>query len=401
MAVFEYRAMDMDGSAAVGTVIADTARQARDLLRDRGLTITQVNQAEQPKGRRAVLSAGRRGDDRTVTDFVSELATLLKAGIPLLQALQTLEKQHSRRFRAVVQELADQVAAGSSLAEAMRRMPGWFDELSINVVDVGENTGSLEVSLKRLADFKAKAHRLRSRLTTAMLYPAIVGLIGLAVTVFLMTYVVPQLLGALTEAGKDLPTVTRAVKAASDFLIGWWWALLAGALGVFLLIRASLATKAGREAFDRLVLKIPILGDLIAKENTSRMAIVLAALLRSGLRFVEAVRITRRTLKSTVFRKAMDRYEQAVASGRDVARPLAEAGVFKPMVVQMLAVGQQSGQLEDMLEQLAEAYEQQVDTAAARLTAMLEPLLIVALAILVGFIAFATILPILEASNVL
>ncbi|HOF17622.1 MAG TPA: type II secretion system F family protein, partial [Phycisphaerae bacterium] len=139
----------------------------------------------------------------------------------------------------------------------------------------------------------------------------------------------------------------------------------------------------------------------VAKENTSRIAVVMAALLRSGLQFVDAIRITRRTLRNLVFRRAMDRYETAVAAGRDVARPLAELGVFKPMVVQMLAVGQQSGELEDMLEQLAEAYDQQVATAAARLTAVMEPLLIVLLAVLVGFVAFATILPILEVSNVL
>ncbi len=404
MAVFDYKAMDLDSSGVAGTVTADTPRQARDLLRERGLTVTRIHPAAAAgaagMGKLFGRRPGRRSQ-REVATFVRELATLLTAGIPLLAALNTLTEQHRRRFRTVVQRLADEVAAGTSLAESMARQSGCFDELCVSIVRVGETTGSLETALTRLADFKDKAHRLRSRVTTALLYPAVVAVVGLAVAVFLMTYVVPNLLATLTEAGRDLPAVTRVVKAVSDLLCRWWWALLAaGAAGV-LAVQAALRTPRGRRAIDRLILRIPVLGELVRKENTSRMAVVMAAMLRSGLPFVEAVRITRRTLRNSVFRRAMDDYERAVVAGSDVAGPLRASGVFAPMVVHMLAVGQQAGQLEAMLEQLAAAYDQQVATAAQRLTALLEPLLIVALAVLVGFIAFATILPILEMSNVL
>jgi type II secretory pathway component PulF len=352
-------------------------------------------------GRRRWLSKPNRRLQAEVTAFIRELGTLVRAGIPLLDALGTLAQQHSRTLRPVIQELTDEVAAGTGLAEAMSRRQDCFDSLSVSIVSVGENTGSLDDSLLRLAQFKEKSQQLRSRLTTALLYPAVVLVIGLGVTIFLMTYVVPSLLTSLERADRQLPVITQWVKSASDAMVHWWWAMLAG-LGLLVAgIRIFAATAAGRRWMDRLLLRIPVLGDLARKENTSRLSVVLAALLRSGLSFVEALRVTRRTIRNTVYVKALEDYEQAVLAGADVSGPLKSSGVFSPMVVQMLAVGQQSGELEEMLDQLAQAYDQQVATAAARLTAVLEPLLIVLLAILVGFIAIATILPILEASNVL
>jgi len=299
-----------------------------------------------------------------------------------------------------VQQLADQVASGTGLAESMGRQPDIFDELCVSITQVGQSTGSLDVALHRLADFREKSERLRSRLVSALIYPAIVCVIGVAVSVFLMTFVVPNLLRTLTESGRELPMITRAVKAASDLLLGWWWVLLAGVMGIVVAVRLVLRTTTGRRLADRLILHLPLLGGLARKENTSRIAVVMAALLRSGVQFTDAIRITRDTVGNRVFRDALMDYETAVAAGRDVAGPLAASGVFSPMVVQMLAVGQQAGQLEQMLEQVAGAYDRQVATATGRLTAALEPLLIVLLAVLVGFIALATILPILEISNV-
>jgi len=401
MAVFSYKALGAGAALVRGAVTADTARQARDVLRDQGLTITEIAPVQQ--GSKVTFRqprAGRR-DQVELVAFVRELATLLTAGIPLLSALHTLAGQHRRRLQAVIQHLAGRVAAGESLAEAMGREPAYFDELAVSVVRVGESTGSLETALKRLADFKEKAMRFRSRVTAALTYPTIVCIMGVAVAAFLMTYVVPSLLNTLVQAGKPLPAITRVVKAASDFLVTWWWALL-GAIGLAVLaVKAALRSEWGRELADRVILRLPVVGELVRKENTSQIAVVLAALLRSGLQFVGAIRIVRRTIRNRLFRRSLDEYEAAVTAGSDVAGPLAASGVFSPMVVQMLAVGQESGRLEDMLEQLAEAYDQEVSTATVRLMALLEPLLIVALAVLVGFIAFATVLPILEVSNVL
>jgi len=401
MAVYEYNAIDLDSSSSSGTVIADSPRQARDTLRGRGLTVTRISPNSDIDKRKLGWRPGRSGNRAEVVAFTRELATLLTAGIPLLSALNTLSRQHRGRFRTVVQQLSDQVASGAELADAMKNHTAWFDELCVSIVHVGENTGALESALSRLADFKEKANQLRSRVATALVYPAVVCAIGLAAAIFLMTYVVPNLLGALIRAGGELPAITRVVKSASDLIINWWWALLGGLVALVAAIKLALRTGPGRLAADRMVLKLPLIGDLIRKETTSTMAVVLAALLRSGLEFIGAIRITRRTMRNSVFKKAMDDYERAVTAGSDIAAPLEESGVFSPMVVQMLAVGQQSGQIEDMLEQLAGSYSRQVDTAAQRLTAMVEPILIVLLALFVGFIALAILLPILETSNVL
>lgn len=401
MPVFSYMAWDLDSSAAKGTIVADTPRQARDTLRQRGLTITQIAPVHAATGQSFGARYGGRRDRGQVVSFVRDLGTLLQTGIPLLAALRTLSRQHRGRFRAIVEQLVDQVSAGVSLADAMASQDAYFDELAINIVAVGEQTGSLESALDRLADFQEKAQRLRSQITTALIYPAVVAVIGVVVTVFLMTKVVPDLLSTLTEAQKDLPGITMAVKAISDLLRGWWWALLAGIVLITLVLRGVVRSERGRLLVDRAVLRLPVLADLIRKENVSRMSIVMATLLESGLQFTDAVRITKPTLGNRVFRQALSEYESAVMAGRDVAAPLEASGVFNPVVVQTLAVGQASGELEQMLRRLADKYDQQVSTAAQRLTALLEPLLIVALALLVGFIALATILPILEMSNVL
>jgi type II secretory pathway component PulF len=401
MAVYAYKAVDLDASSQAGTVVADTARQARDLLRERGLTVTQIDESRRVEGPGLLRRRRGRAAQREVVGFVRELATLLRTGIPLLSALQTLARQHKGHFRAVIQDLIDQVAAGTALAEAMERHETYFDNLCVSIVSVGENTGRLESALGRLAEFKSKAHRLRSRVTTALIYPAVVCVVGLAVCLFLTTYVVPNLLDTLMQSDRPLPAITRAVKAISDFLRNWWWLLGLLVVGLLAGVQFVVRTDWGGLLADRLVLRIPVLGELVRKENTSRIAVVLSALLGSGLEFVEAIRITRRTLRNRVFRGAMDDYEAAILAGADVSAPLEATGVFRPMVVQMLAVGQQSGQLEEMLEQLAEAYDLEVATATQRLTSLLEPLLIVLLAILIAFIAFATILPIVEISNVL
>lgn len=401
MPVYDYSATGANGSAASGTIVADTPRQARDSLRQRGLRMAEVTAAPSDDGRSFFWRRRGRRDQGRVVKFVRELATLLQAGIPLLGALHTLSRQRHRTFTAVVQHLSDKVSAGMSLADAMAQQGAHFDEMCVSIVRVGESTGQIETALKRLADFKEKAHQIRSRVTTAMVYPAVVAIAGLAVSVFLMTYVVPNLLGTLTQAGKELPAITRVVKGVSDLLVGWWWLLLAGAAGVGAVFAAILRTNRGQWACDWLILRLPFIGELARMENTSRMAVVLGSLLRSGLPFVEAVRITRRTMPNRLFQKALEDYEVAVTAGQDVAGPLEASGVFNPMVVEIVSVGQQAGQLEDMLQQLAESYDKEVATATQRLTAVLEPLLIVLLAIVVGFIAFATILPILEVSNVL
>jgi type II secretory pathway component PulF len=403
MPVFSYTASAPRGAGGevTGTVSADSPRQARDDLRRRGLAIRRLRPAAATGGPgwlQRYLSRRRRPQ---ITGLLQELSTLLSAGIPLLDALETINRQHSGQLGRTVLLLRDRVAAGASLAEAMADHPEMFDSLCTSIVEVGENAGTLEESLCRLVAYRRASAGLKNRVASALMYPMIVLAAGVAVSLFLMTYVVPNLLNTLSASGKDLPMATRVVKSASELILNWWWLLLmasgAGAAGITALLRS----RKGAMAWHRLQLKVPVLGDLVRKQSIARMSMVLATLLRSGLTFVHAIRIVAPTLRNRVIRQALATCEQAVGAGVDISVALERTDAFDPVVVQIFAVGQASGNLEQMLEQLAIDYEARVDLVANRLTTLLEPLMMILLAIVVGFIAFATMLPILEAGNVL
>jgi type II secretory pathway component PulF len=281
----------------------------------------------------------------------------------------------------------------------MREQPNVFDDLCGSITEVGESTGTLDAALERVAEFKERSLALRSKLGTVLLYPSIVLMMAIGVSVLLMTVVVPNLLGTLTESGRPLPLPTRVVKFVSDFLVGYWWALLAAGLGVIIGIRLLVRVPRVRLAWHRAQLRIPIVGDLLRKQAIVRLSVILSTLLRSGVVFVRALEIARQATPNLVLNGALRRCEEAVVAGRDISGALEATRAFPPVVVQIVSVGQHSGRLEEMLERLAADYDRQVATAAQRLTALLEPALILVLVVIVGFIVLATILPMLEAAN--
>ncbi|RPI62439.1 MAG: type II secretion system F family protein [Planctomycetaceae bacterium] len=402
MAVYGYIAGDNRGGALTrGTITADSPRQARDQLRSRGLSVQTVTEHRPSSVDGWYTRYMVRRQSSKVTGLLQEMATLLGAGIPLLEALDTITRQHSGRFRQCILMLREHVSAGGSLAEAMAIQPMLFDELCRNIIEVGESAGTLDAAMVRLVQFRLRSSGLKNRIASAMMYPCIVMVAGLAASIFLMTYVLPNLLGVLTETGKQLPTATVIIKTLAEFLRGWWWVLLLGLLSLGGLLTAVMRTAAGRMRWHRLQLRIPLLGELIRKQAIARMAMVMATLLRSDLVFIRAIQIAQRTVRNSVLRSALEACEQAVGAGYDIALALEKTKAFPPLVIQIFAVGQASGRLELMLENLATDYDTQVDISSARLTALLEPLMMILLAIMVGFIAFATILPILEAGDVL
>ena len=401
MPVFTYKANDNAAAERSGTIAADTPRQARDMLRERGLLVRHVEAtgAAEPASRPWRRGAG--GMRHHVTTFVREVSTLLAVGVPLLEVLETIARQHKGRFQTVILLLRDRVAAGASLGQAMREHAGVFDELAVNITEVGEDAGTLDSSLQRLAEFRERSEQLKSRVATALIYPAVVLAMSILCSLFLMTFVVPRILQPLLEQGQPLPFPTRVVKSTSDFLLGWWWLAAACLFAGFIAFAAYVNTAAGKRRWYRFTLSLPLIGDLVRKQAIVRISVVLGTLLRSGIVFVRALQIAQRTTTNLVLRDALAACEKAVTAGGDIGQAVGRTGAFPPMVVQIFAVGQQSGRLEEMLEKLAETYDQQVNTAAQRLTAVLEPLLIVLLAVVVLFIVLATVLPILEAGNVL
>jgi general secretion pathway protein F len=401
MAVFQYSAIDAAALRCRGTIVADTPRAARDALRQRGLTVDDLahHNPRETGGRLRLPRLRGRLEHKTVA-FVRELSTLLGVGVPLLDAIDGIARQHKGAFHAVLLQLRERVAAGASLADAMREQCDVFDEFCVNLTDVGESTGSLDAVLERLAEFKERAAALKDRVSTALLYPSVVLVMAVGVSLFLMTFVVPNLLNGLIDAGQPIPRVTQVVKFLSDLLIEQWWALLAGIGLVVATAGAVLRTHRGRLAWHRALLRIPIAGEMARKQAILRIAVVISSLMRNGIVFVRAIQIAQNSTPNLVIRDALKRCEAAVNGGQDISKALEATGAFPSVVVQIFAVGQQSGRLEEMLDRLAAAYDQQLTTSSQRLTAVLEPVLILFLVIVVGFIAFATVLPMLEAANV-
>jgi type II secretory pathway component PulF len=401
MAVFTYRALNERSNLVEGTIMADTPRAARDVLRGRGLTIDAVS----PQSQRLALRywpfkrRGRHAAKRVTA--IRELSTLLSAGIPLLEAVDSLARQTTGAFHTSLLLLREQIASGVGLAEAMRQQGHIYDSLSVHMVEVGENSGTLDEVLDQLANFSERSMQLKDRVTNALFYPVVVFLLSMGVGMFLMTVVVPMLLDNLLEAGKTIPWPTLVLKTVSDLVRSHGLEITA----VFgLAVAAALIavrTGPGRRAWHRLLLRIPVIGPMARKQEIARIALVVATLIKSGVVLLQALEIAGRATKNCILREALEEGQQAIHTGKDIGEALEETGQIPATVVQIFSVGQQSGRLEEMLERLADNYDRQVATLSLRLATLLEPVLIVGLALFVGFILFATVLPILEAGNVL
>ena len=400
MSVFAYTALDARRAGVKGLVSADSAGQARELLRERGLLVQTVEPHRSASDRLRLLR-GFRTSDAQLAATAREIATLLAVGVPLVDALDTIIRQQKGAMKDALLMIRDRVSGGMSLAEAMAVQPRVFDELTRRMVEVGENAGNLEVVLEQVADFKQRAGALKDQVLAAILYPAIVLCASLLVTVFLMTVVVPMLLTNLTEAGRELPWPTRVLRGISEFLVSHGVFLVLGISIVCVVLGGALKTTKGKRICHRLVLRLPLLGSMATKQAISRTAMVLATLMRSGIVYAQAADIAARSCKNSVFRDAILSSNEEIRAGQDIGDALEKTGVFPPLVVHLVSVGQASGKLEDMLERLSRNYDNHVNALATRLAAVLEPVLILFLAVVVGFILLATLLPILEAGNVL
>lgn len=399
MAVFEYRAIDRTSVTVRGTIAADNPRQARELLRDRGLTAESVQVYVGRRMRLPQLFSARYAHAWTMS--VHELSLLLRAGTPLLEALDTLAHQYRGGYRAALMQVRDRVSSGASLTDALKSRPEIFDPLSVQLVEVGENAGNLDEVLSQLAEFKQRMGQLKDQVFTALLYPAFVMCFGLIATIFLMTYVMPPLLENLEDSIATLPWPTRVVRFGSDLLVDHQLALALIA-GVTATVAAIVfRSKRGRRMWHRQLLRVPLIGPMALKQNVGRIAMIIASLIRSGVPLTKAMQLAASSTSNIVLREALEECGRAVGAGQDVAGSLRKTGAFPPLAVQIFSVGQESGELEDMLNQLSADYNRQVSTMSARLAALLEPILIILLATFIGFVLLATILPILEAGNVL
>lgn len=403
MPTFEYIALNQDGKQSRGSIAAESASTARKMLRSRHLHATKlrpIREAAQT-GRwelSQIFSARRR---RNVLDFTRQLGTMIPAGIKLTEALGVLITQTSEpKMAQILQNVRDQVMAGESLAESLKEYPGWFDTIYIAMIRVGEATGNLARSLEILADYMNKRQRLEAKIKAALTYPAILTVVCIIVTVLLMTVVVPRITPIIISSGRQLPAVTRALMSLSDFMIHYWWAnlLILGLL--WWAIKRVLATTKGRMTFDRLILKVPVTGELMRQGIVARFTSTLAALIKSGMPMADSLQVVAEVSGNAVMERAVRQARERIIAGADVATPLRESKVVGPAVAHMIAVGEKTGELESMLINIAESIEERTDISVQRISAVVEPIVIVIMAIIVGFIIMAVMLPILQASDV-
>jgi type II secretory pathway component PulF len=400
MPVYSYKALDSQGGSSSGTISSNTAYEARTDLRDRGLRVLSVTEQSATRTKIALSQTPGRYSGR-FAGVMSELATLLGTGIPLLEAMKSVAHQQPRLIHVTLTQLRDRVSSGVSLTEAMQEQPEMFDPLCIRMTEVGESSGTLDSTLRHWAEYKERSLQFRDRVTTALTYPIFVALTGVIVTIFLMTFVLPMLLESLLDSGKPLPLPTKIAKLMSDVFTQYGIELGIVCIIIIAAFIALLRTERGCWLWHIFLLKLPVFGLLARKQAVSRIAFLIATLTKSGIPFLQALELTAKSSENRVIRKALLDAADAVRSGHDIAPAMQQTDAFPMSVIQVFSVGQESGRLDEMLDRLAQDYDRQVAKTTERLAVILEPVLILTLAVFVGFILFATILPILEAGNVL
>jgi len=411
--VYEYQAFDPAGKSKTGVLDADTPKEARLKLRAQRVhvvSLTPIETGKEKKERSPLLlwlpkfKAKRRREE--VSSLTRQLAVLLKAGIPMAQSLSALiEQSASRELETILRDVREKVSQGAGLAEALGHHPNYFSQLFVNMVKAGEASGTLDEVLGRLADYSQKNEKLRNRVKAALTYPTVMLIFGGIVVFILVTFVVPKILDVIGQ-GKggdadvaELPLPTQILTGVSSFLGTWWWLVVLAVMAATVLFKLALRNPDVRFRWDRFALKVPVIGDLLRKTAVSRFAVTLSTLLKSGIPVLEALMIVRNIVNNSVMSRTLDEVRGKITEGADISTPLKKSGVFPPVVGYMISIGEQSGQLEEILERIAEAYDDEVEISTQKITSMVEPVLIIALALMVGFVVVAILLPILDISS--
>ena len=408
MPVYDYKGLTPAGDAKAGIIDADSPREARIKLRSQNVLVTQIApragtvKAAAKETRKKPLLQFRRAakGKKEIPIYTRQLATLLKSGIPLAQALSALiEQTQIADLEAAFRDIREKITGGLSFAEALAYHPEYFDDLYANMVKAGEAAGNLDGVLHRLADYLQRQASIRSKVAAALAYPIVMMSVGVVIVIVLMTAVVPKIMQVVKQSKQSLPLMTRMLQGASDFLSTYWTVFGGGFVALVLFHRWSMRRAEYRYWVDKMKLKVPVLGDLYRKSAVSRFAISMSTLLKSGVPVLEALTIVKDIVHNAVIARVLDTVHQRIIEGTDIATPIKKSGVFPPVVGYMIAVGEQSGQLEELLDRVAEAYDEEVTVQTEKVTSLLEPLLIVSMACVVGFIVLAIMQPILRLSD--
>ncbi len=388
---YTWKGRSPSGELLSGEYAVENKDELISYLRKRKIIITSAR----VKTSQLKLSFGKRAVKvKDISVFTRQFATMINAGLPMVQCLDILSQQtENETLREAVARIMNDVEGGSTLAEAMARHPKVFNQLFANMVEAGEAGGILDVILQRLAMFLEKLDALQRKVKSALTYPAVVAVVALGATAFMLIFIIPTFAKMFSDFGGQLPTPTRIVIGISDFLRNYWWAMIAGITGSVIAIQRYYKTEGGRLAIDKLVLRIPVLGTVVRKGAVARFTRTLGTLISSGVPILSGLEITARTAGNRVVENAVMSTRDSISQGNTIAEPLRQCGVFPPMVTQMIAVGEQTGALDEMLEKIAAFYDSEVDTAVDALTAIIEPVMIVIMGVVVGGMLIAMYLP--------
>jgi type IV pilus assembly protein PilC len=397
MPMYEFTARNTTGQIQKGQLDVASKEDVSAYLRKNRLILVSVREA--PKQISLSLGAGRV-KTRDIVIFTRQFATMINAGLPLVQSLNILAAQtENKTLREVTRAVVYDVESGNTLADALSKHPKAFSDLYVNMVAAGEAGGILDTILLRLAAFLEKNDALIRKVKGAMIYPGVIITVACAAIAILLIFVIPTFQNMFSGAGLELPLPTRVVIAMSQFLIGYWWALILAMAGSVFAIRSYYGTPGGRRQIDGALLRSPVLGDVLRKSAVSRFTRTLGTLVSSGVSILEGLEITAKTAGNTIIHDAVMESRNSIAGGETIAAPLEKSKVFPPMVISMIAVGEQTGGLDEMLSKIADFYDEEVDVAVSALLSLMEPAMIVILGVIVGGMVIAMYLPIFDMMN--
>ena len=401
MAIFVYQGMDSSGRMVKANITAESIGQAKSKLSAQKIMLTSIMEQKSGAASTNSVSFGGGVDIESLAIMTRQLATLVRAKFQIVDALGALVDQtENARMKIVLSEVRQKVNEGSSLASALTGYPKIFDNVYINMVEAGEQSGTLEIVLLRLADFTTARMKLKSKIKSALAYPVIIGAIGSVMFGFILAFVIPKLAKVFVSMKKELPWTTKLCIALSDFFVNYWYLAIATPFVLYIAFRRYINTPGGRERWDRWLLRVPIAGTLVTMINVSRFCSTLATLLSSGVPILTSMRIVKNLVANVHMQRAVEQCGEQVREGGSMSRPLAESGFFPPLVTHMVALGERSGELGPMLEIVSESYEEQVDNRLNGLTATLEPVIMVFMFLILAFILFSVVTPMMELNKI-
>ncbi|MEQ1662619.1 MAG: type II secretion system F family protein [Thiobacillus sp.] len=395
-ASFQWEGMDKRGKKVKGQMMAGGEAMVNAQLRKQGITVTKV------KKQSTLFSGAKKITDKDITLFTRQLATMMKAGVPLLQSFEIVARGHSNpSVQRLLMEIKADIEKGSSLTQSFGRHPLYFDALFCNLVGAGEAAGILETVLDRLAVYKEKILAIKSKIKSALFYPISIIVVAFVITAVIMIFVIPAFKDLFSSFGADLPAPTMVVMAMSDFFVEWWWAIF-GVIGggIYALLQAWKRSRKVQKFMDRVMLKLPIFGAVIEKATIARWTRTLATMFAAGVPLVEALESVGGAAGNQVYYEATQKIKGEVSTGTALTTAMQNVGLFPNMVLQMAAIGEESGSLDSMLNKVADFYEAEVDDAVAALSSLMEPIIMVVLGVLIGGMVIAMYLPIFKMGSV-